>query len=148
MPIEALELGEEPDVEGVPIEDADGVVRISGGDETVAGIGDRVQVTWRDEAGDTGDREVFIRVLSKASRHRRRRRGGGRRRIGRRVPLTRLQHRREPGSSDAERVMLLDGAPAGGSHARSQRGVRKQSPELLDPFAGGRGEKAVHAVRR
>ena len=45
VPIEPLELGEEPDVERVAIEDADRVVRIDRGDEAVAGVG--IAFRWR-----------------------------------------------------------------------------------------------------
>ena len=59
MPIEPLELGEEPDVERVAIEHADGVVRIDRRDQPVAGVVDRFQMARRDEAGHAGHREVF-----------------------------------------------------------------------------------------
>ena len=66
MPIEALELGEEPDVERMPIEDPDGVVRIGCRHEPVARVGNRLQMPRRNEAGNTGDREVFHISLSVA----------------------------------------------------------------------------------
>ena len=57
--IEALDLGEEADVETIPIQDAHRVVRIGGGDQPVAGRADSFQVPWRDESCDAGDGEVF-----------------------------------------------------------------------------------------
>ena len=59
VPIEALDLGEEPDVERIAIEHADRIVRIGGGHEPVAGVLDRLQMPRRDEAGDAGDREIL-----------------------------------------------------------------------------------------
>ena len=56
--VEPLELGEEPHVEGVAIEHADRVVRIHRGDETIAGVLDRLQVAGRHEPGDAGQGEV------------------------------------------------------------------------------------------
>src|SRR5262249_30353413 len=58
MAIEPLELGEEPHVEEIAVENADRVVRIDRGDEPVAGVADRLEVPRRDVAGGTGQREV------------------------------------------------------------------------------------------
>ena len=49
----------------IPIEHADGVVRIDGGDEPVARVANRLQVTRRDEAADAGDREILHRSGSR-----------------------------------------------------------------------------------
>ena len=61
MAVEPLDLGEEPDVEGVAIENADRVVRIDRGDEPVAGGLDRLEMTRRDEASDAGHGEILHR---------------------------------------------------------------------------------------
>src|SRR5688572_17130925 len=59
MPIESLEFSEEPDVESEPIQQADRVMRVDGGHQPVASIGDRLEMAWRDEACHAGDREIF-----------------------------------------------------------------------------------------
>ena len=59
--IETFELGEEPDIEAEPIEQPDGVVRIDGRHQAIARIGDRLEMPRRDEAGHSGDCEVFGR---------------------------------------------------------------------------------------
>ena len=64
MAVEALDLGEEPHVERKAVEDADRVMRIGRGDEAIAGVLDRLQVTRRDVAGDAGDGEVLHVTLS------------------------------------------------------------------------------------
>jgi hypothetical protein len=56
--IEALDLGEEPDVERIAIEDPHRIVRIHRGHEAVARVVDRLQMPGRDEAGHAGNREV------------------------------------------------------------------------------------------
>ena len=58
--VEALELGEEPDVEAEPVEHADGVVRVGGGNQAVAGVLDGLEVAGRDVAGHAGHRKVFL----------------------------------------------------------------------------------------
>src|SRR4029453_3898583 len=58
MPIEPLEFGEEPDIEGVPVEDADGIVRVDRGNHAVAGGGNRLQMAGRDDSADAGHCEV------------------------------------------------------------------------------------------
>ena len=63
MPIEALDLGEKPDVEGVGVENADGVVRIDRGHQAMTGVLDGLQVARRDVAGGAGQREVARRLL-------------------------------------------------------------------------------------
>ena len=50
MAVEALDLGEEADVERILVEHADGIVRVDGGDQPVAGVVDRLQMPRRDEA--------------------------------------------------------------------------------------------------
>src|SRR5258708_7121857 len=60
MAIEAFEFVEESDVERVAIENADGVVRIDGGDEPIAGRVDRFELSLGDKAGDSGEREIFF----------------------------------------------------------------------------------------
>ena len=64
MPIEALDLGEEADLERVAIEHADRIVRIDGRDEPIARVADRLEVTRRDEAADARHREVLHRCRS------------------------------------------------------------------------------------
>ncbi len=59
MPIEPLELGEEPHVERESIQDSDRIVRIGRRDESVAGIVDGFQVARRNETADAGDRKVL-----------------------------------------------------------------------------------------
>ncbi len=51
MPVEPFDLGEEPHVERIAVEDADRVVRIDRGDEPVAGVPDRLEVPRRDIPG-------------------------------------------------------------------------------------------------
>src|SRR5262245_5383108 len=58
MPIEAFELCEKAHIERVAIEHSDRIVRIDGGDKTVAGVCDCLQMPRRHEAGDAGDGEV------------------------------------------------------------------------------------------
>jgi hypothetical protein len=58
MAVEALEFGEKADVVGKPIENADGVGGIEGGDETIAGIPDRLHVPRRDVTGSADEGEV------------------------------------------------------------------------------------------
>ncbi len=62
--IEPLDLVEEPHVEREPIEDADRVMRIGGGDQAVAGVLDRLEMPRRDVAADAGDGEVLHVTLS------------------------------------------------------------------------------------
>ena len=59
MAIEALEFGKEADVETEPIEQADGIVRIDGGDDAIAGIVNGLEVAGRHEAGDPGDGKIL-----------------------------------------------------------------------------------------
>ena len=59
VPVEALELGEEADIERIAVEDADRIVRIDGGDQPVPGVVDRLEVARRDEPGDAGHCKVF-----------------------------------------------------------------------------------------
>ena len=54
-----LELGEEPDVERIAIEDADGIVRVNRGDQAVSGVGDGAQMPGRDKARHPCHREVL-----------------------------------------------------------------------------------------
>ena len=56
--IEPLELREEPDVERVLVQHANGIVWIDRGDEPVARVVDGFEVARRHEAGHTGDREI------------------------------------------------------------------------------------------
>src|SRR2546425_6546521 len=62
MPIETLDLGEEAHVERVPIEHPDVVVRVDGGDQTVAGVLDRLEMARGHEAGHSGQREGSHRL--------------------------------------------------------------------------------------
>ena len=59
MPIEPLELGEEPAVEGEAIENTHRVVGIGGRDQAVAGVLNGFEVPGCDVAGDPGDGEVL-----------------------------------------------------------------------------------------
>ena len=64
MPIEALELGEESDVEGVAIEHADRVMRIDGRHQAVAGVVDRFQVPRGDETRRRRSSRSFCGVMA------------------------------------------------------------------------------------
>ena len=59
MPVETLDLGEEADVEPVSVQHTDRVVRIGRRHEPVARVPDRLEVSWRDVPGDSGECEVF-----------------------------------------------------------------------------------------
>ena len=59
VPVEALELREEADIEAIAIENADGIVRIHRGDEPVPRIVNGLQVPRGDEPGDAGHGEIF-----------------------------------------------------------------------------------------
>ena len=118
MAIEALDLGEEPHVERVAIEDADGVVRIDRRDQAVAGVVDRLQVPRRDEAGDAGDREVASAspALMQGS--------------PRRARSTAGQLRRR----DLQRIALLRWCGGRRPPSRAQRRVARSGAQLVDPF--------------
>jgi hypothetical protein len=64
MPIESLDLVEEAHVEGEPIEDADGVMRIGGSNQAIAGVLDRLQMPRCDVTADAGNGEVLHVTLS------------------------------------------------------------------------------------
>src|SRR3954451_12624825 len=59
MPVEPLDLGEEPHVEPIFVEHANGIMRIHGGDQPVPGGLDGVQMPRRNEAADAGHREIL-----------------------------------------------------------------------------------------
>ena len=62
--IEPFDLGKEADVEGVAIENADGVMRIDRGNEPVPRGLDGRQVARRDKAGDAGDGKILHSPLA------------------------------------------------------------------------------------
>ena len=119
MAVEALELGEEADVEREAIEDADGVVRIDRRDEPVAGVLDGLQVPRRNVAGDAGDREVAVALQRSCIRGS----GGG------------AQHRWPAAapSRAASSAPRSSRRPAAAMPARSA-GSADQPSELLDPL--------------
>src|SRR5262249_41213621 len=61
MPLETLRLGEELHVGRELVEDADRVTRVQGGNEAVARLGHRAQMSWRDVPRDPRGGEVLPR---------------------------------------------------------------------------------------
>ena len=138
MPVEPLDLGEEPHVERVVVEHADRVVRIDRRHQPVAGVLDRLQMPGRDEAADAGHGEILHGRTSASMAA-----------AGSRGPRT-FDHgperRRQRRRVHAQGIAFFNGPPARHRETPAQRRVGQQPRQLLHPLVLGGRQKSVHAV--